>query len=343
MRDMLKIVAAHDSIDRQKWDDFINGNPNGNIFQSPAMYDFLMKIDKYCPVALAALNEQNEIRGILLGVIQKEHKGVLGKFSSRAVVWGGPLVSGNHEIEDAAGHLLRSFVKELKRRSVYIEFRNIFDTKDARNAFEINGFIYKEHLNFIVSTATKQIVEQKLGANRRRQIKKSFKKGTRIIEAENLEQVGEFYRMLMKLYKGKVHKPLPDWAFFENFYRSGIKLGVILLVISESKVIGGIMCPVFQDISVYEWYVCGLDEEYPDQYPSVMATWAAIEFAQKNGFKYFDFMGAGPPDQDYGVREFKARFGGELVSFGRYFKVNNRLLYATGKLGLKILGKIGRT
>jgi lipid II:glycine glycyltransferase (peptidoglycan interpeptide bridge formation enzyme) len=142
------------------------------------------------------------------------------------------------------------------------------------------------------------------------------------------------------LYDRKVRKPLPGWEFFEKFFRFREKLGPILLVSIGDDIIGGMVCPVFRDRAVYEWYVCGMDDRYPEHYPSVLATWAAIDYAHNNGFERFDFLGAGSPEHDYGVREFKSRFGGELVRHGRYRRINSRILYAAGKLGLKILGGI---
>jgi len=50
-------------------------------------------------------------------------------------------------------------------------------------------------------------------------------------------------------------------------------------------------------------------------------------------------MGAGKPDEDYGVREFKSKFGGELVNYGRFIRINNPFYYKLGELGLKILYK----
>jgi lipid II:glycine glycyltransferase (peptidoglycan interpeptide bridge formation enzyme) len=125
-----------------------------------------------------------------------------------------------------------------------------------------------------------------------------------------------------------------------QFYRSGG--GKFLLVKYEGKIIGGMMCPVFADKAIYEWYVCGLDEKYKEQYPSVMATYAAIESAKQKGIPMFDFMGAGVPDKPYGVRDFKMEFGGAVVKHGRYLCVRKSLLYKIGKWGVKILksGKI---
>ena len=97
------------------------------------------------------------------------------------------------------------------------------------------------------------------------------------------------------------------------------------------------MCPVLPGRSLYEFYVCGLDDEYREQHPSIMATWASIEFALENNIPVFDFMGAGQPEKEYGVREFKARFGGQEVEYGRFLKIQNPFLFPIGKLGLKIM------
>ena len=48
--------------------------------------------------------------------------------------------------------------------------------------------------------------------------------------------------------------------------------------------------------------------------------WISIDYACKNGIEKFDFMGAGSPDEDYGVRDFKAKFGGSLVEPGRFIQ-----------------------
>ena len=48
-------------------------------------------------------------------------------------------------------------------------------------------------------------------------------------------------------------------------------------------------------------------------------------------------MGAGKPGDSYGVRDFKARFGGQLVEHGRYDYVLSPMLYNVGKMGVKIM------
>lgn len=340
---MMKIVSDPVLIDRDQWRDFVNRNAGGNTFQTPEMYDFLRAIRNYHPVVIAVLDEKDSIRAILLGVRQRERDGWAGMFSSRVIVWGGPLIgSGDENNNGVCLDILRAFVRKTSRDSIYLEIRNLFDTGRFREAFTQSGFVYREHLNFIVPTADSEEIERRMSASRRRQIRKSLALGTRIVEAENLFQVREFHRILVGLYREKVRKPLPDWSFFEKFFLHRDRLGVILLVLTGDTVIGGILCPIFNKDALYEWYVCGLDELYPRHYPSVMATWAAIDYAQKKGIKHFDFLGAGSPERDYGVREFKARFGGDSVGHGRYMRINHQFLFELGKLGLKMAGGMKR-
>ena len=51
----------------------------------------------------------------------------------------------------------------------------------------------------------------------------------------------------------------------------------------------------------------------------------------------FDMMGAGTPDNAYGVRDFKARFGGTEVEHGRFKHISRPLLYKLGEWGVKLL------
>jgi lipid II:glycine glycyltransferase (peptidoglycan interpeptide bridge formation enzyme) len=202
------------------------------------------------------------------------------------------------------------------------------------DVFKKNGIEYKEHLNFVLGIGHLEDNLKKLNKTRRWEINKSIKEGAKIVEAKDLNEVKEFYIMLKNLYKQKVKKPLPDFSFFEKFFHTPI-IGKYFFVKYEDRIIGGTLCPIFKG-TIYEWYECGLDKEYKNLYPGSLATWAPIEYAAKNGLKYFDFLGAGSADSNYGVREFKAKFGGNLVNYGRFLRINNKLLYNIGKLGLKI-------
>ena len=191
-------------------------------------------------------------------------------------------------------------------------------------------------------------------------------------------EIREWYEILERLYKTKVKTPLWPVEFFLEAYRQGI--GKYLMVKYNGKVIGGLMMVEWRkggkelenerirelenvgikelmneginelkserineltnEGTVYEWFECGLNAEYKEQYPAVMATWAGMEYAAEHDIPRCDFMGAGEPGVPYGVRDFKEKFGGELVEHGRFLYIAKPMLYQIGKLGVKILKRI---
>lgn len=337
-------ISDPQRIDFEKWDAFVKHHPNGTVFQSSEMYLLFKNTRNFDPVPILAMTD-GKVTGVMLAVLIKEFSGIIGYFSSRTVIYGGPLI--NHEAEQS-DELLDGLLKELitlvKSRSIFIQFRNFTDRSSSKKIFEQNGFRFMERLNYLVDTTSDKKVKENISESKMRQIKKGLKSGATIIAPEHIGDVKEFYEILRFLYKFKVKKPLPSWDFFSNFYEQSKngKLGVIRLIKYNDRIIGGILSPVFDNKVIYEWYVCGLDEEFKNLYPSVLATWAPIDYALKNNLKFFDFMGVGIPDRDYGVREFKAKFGGELVNFGRFGRINNKFLYAITEIGFNILALMRR-
>lgn len=326
------------------WAEFVNTHPDGTIFQSPEMYELFTRTNRMKPVVAGLIDpDTGKLKGILLGSVIREMKGPAGFFSSRTVIYGGPLLDPGSENKDKllAG-LLKGLINEVKNRSVFIQFRNFGDQSKNLNIFRENGFHMRDRLNLLVDTSSMKEVTKHMSGSRSRQIKKGLALGARIIEPQNLEQVRDFYNILFNLYRYKVKKPLPAWDFFRGFYELTLenRLGIIRLVEYQGQIIGGILSPVTPGKMIYEWYVCGLDKTYREVYPSVLATWAAIEYAVQNDIPCFDFMGVGIPDHDYGVRDFKARFGGNLVNFGRLARVNNKLVYTVSELGFNVLSLI---
>ncbi len=298
------------------------------------------------PVVVGCFDGEGAMRGILLAVIIREAGGLKGRFSSRTVVYGGPLVDEEHKRkEQIVEMLLEELVAKVKRRSIFIQFRALYEMSDYQHIFERFGFQWQPRLNLLIDTVDERKVRQGISPGRKRQIRKSLANGAKVTEPENAEQVMAFYEILYDLYKLKVKKPLPHRTFFLSAYEASKQkektgMGVkFFLVTYEGKIVGGIMAPYFEGKAVYEWYVCGLDRQYKEKgiYPSVLATWAAIDFAARNGFGIFDFMGVGLPGKPYGVRDFKRKFGGHQVNFGRYSRVNNRWFYAAAELGFNLL------
>jgi hypothetical protein len=203
---------------------------------------------------------------------------------------------------------------------------------------------------------------ERLSDNRKRQIKKGTNGANDANGANGENDVREWYGILEKLYRTKVKTPLWPVEFFLEAYRQGV--AKFLLVKHESKIIGGSMVVTNERVkelrnegvkelrsegvkelrsegvnggAVYEWFECGLNGDYKEQYPSVMATWGGMRWAHEHGCARYDMMGAGEPGVPYGVRDFKSEFGGTMVEHGRFLCVCKPWLYKIGEMGVKMM------
>jgi serine/alanine adding enzyme len=290
-------------------------------------------------VGMAEIGNQ-ALKGLLVGVTIREMTGIAGYFSSRTVIYGGPLIDpSSTDRSEILKTMLDGLIQHVKNHAIFIQFRNFSSQEEIKSEFEFAGFHLRDRLNLIVDTSSLEIVKKNMSESRWRQVRKSTGLGAKCRFPENLMEVRDFYNILHDLYKYKVKKPLPPWEFFQQFYTmsSEGRLGVILLVEYKDKVIGGILSPVTPGKTIYEWYVCGLDQQYKEVHPSVLATWAGLEYAVSNNIPHFDFMGVGIPEREYGVRDFKARFGGKIVNYGRFARINNKVFYVVAEAGYNFL------
>ena len=69
----------------------------------------------------------------------------------------------------------------------------------------------------------------------------------------------------------------------------------------------------------YAWY--GGSLRIAQIAPFDCLTWDEIRWTSEQGGRYYDFGGAGWPNEEYGPRDFKEKFRGDLVCYGRYRRV----------------------
>ena len=318
-------ILTYDLIDRQQWSELVRTSETGTWFQSPEAYDFFASLPELMEPFVYGVERAGKLCAVCVGYVTEEPNPIKQFFTRRAIIIGGVAVAANGAKEDTV--ILLNYVrKELKPKSIYIETRNFNDFSPWKEAFEAAGFVYKPHLNFHVDPATNNLSD-----NRKRQLKKS---DAVVSEGVSELEIREWYEVLSELYRTKVKTPLWPIDFFLEAYRQGI--AKFLLVKHEGRIIGGSMV-VADERTVYEWFECGLNAECKDQYPSVMATWGGIQLAHQSGCTRYDMMGAGEPGVPYGVRDFKAEFGGQMVEHGRFLCVCKPMLYRLGVCVVKIL------
>ncbi len=329
---MIKLLAYHD-IDQQHWKDLIQSSPTATWFQTDEAYRFYQSVSGMQAFAYGVA-EEGRLVGVIVGYTTKCTNAIQQYFTKRAIIYGGPLLDVDIS-NDALSILLKTVVQNIALNPIYIEIRNFNDYSRWKEIFNINGFGYQKHLDYHINTTSLDQVQSRIGKHRWRYIRLSMRDGAQIVEHPTIEQVRAFYTILQDLYRTKVRTPLWSWEFFEQLYY--VENAKYILVELDGQIVGGTACVCLPGKAVYEWYACGLDNCRNDIRPLSVAIWGEMQYAANNGYPLFDFMGAGKPDEPYGVRDFKAEFGGELVEHGRFLCIRKPLLYWIGKMGVKWL------
>ncbi len=332
----IEIYDRYEAIDPQAWDTLVEQSDTATWFQTREAYRFYASLPQEMTPFVYAVAENGQLTGVVVGYITQTPNMAKQFLTRRAIIIGGALLCPT--ISDTAlGTLLTALRTGLQHRAIYIETRNFHDYSRWRSIFAANGFTYCPHLNFHIDTSSPEVAKENIGKHRWKYIRLSIRDGATMVENPTIEQVRECYAVLSDLYRNKVKTPLFSLEFFEKLYE--MSNAKFLLVEFENRIIGGTICVSLPNKALYEWFACGNDNYHKGIRPSSVATWFGMEYAATHNYPLFDLMGAGVPNKPYGVRDFKAEFGGELVEHGRYLCVCHPLLYRLGTLGVKILKK----
>ncbi len=329
-------LLINQEINLKKWNDLLQNTDFASPFQAPAFYDLIVSVPGYSAEIFAT--EENEILQSLMVVVIQKEKGIKAFFSRRGIVYGGPLLR-THNTE-SFNFLVQGVEKSLRNRLIYIETRNFFDYSNFDNYFHAQDWRFVPYLNFQINSNHQSVDDTlaKMKYNRRREIKQSLLHGATYSISDLESDALAVYNILHGLYKTRVRLPLPDFGFFRSFLTSDIAR--LFVVKYDGRVIAGCFSLFLPGKNLFTMYYCGEREINRKIFPTSLAIYAAIEFAIKSQIPIVDLMGAGKPGQEYGVRDYKSQFGGDLVEHGRYLKVLNPFLYNVGKAGLKIKSKI---
>ena len=312
------------------WSEFTGKHPEGGIFQSPEMYDFWSRTEGHEPLVVFTADGPGRITGQLAGVVIREGSGLKGRLSARAVVTGGPLAEGDDPV--IAGELLDAWDRLASRKALYTQFRNQRDMRALHAVFAARGYTCEPHLNYLTDLSPdEETLWQRVQPRRRNEIRKALKEGVTVAEAAPGDNI---HGPLRELYE-RIRLPLPGPGFFETareqlgpagLYRAfGAYLG--------GKLIGTMIVLCYGN-RVTNWYAGSYREHYGSN-PNDLLPWEVMRWAKRNGYRVFDFGGAGHPAKPYGVRDYKAKFGGEEVCYGRYEKIHHPVLYRIARAGFR--------
>ena len=219
--------------------------------------------------------------------------------------------------------MLAAYNDANRGRILFTELRHLSDLTRCQPILAEYGYTYEDHLNYLIDlNRSSEEVLQGIGRRTRKLIRRGLRQADVIMEeAPQPGDVKTCYELLKTTY-ATAHIPLADISLFESAFEILYAKGMVkflLARIGDSYAAGSVEL-IYKD-RIYGWYG-GMDRSFAKYTPNELLMWHILSWGAENGFKLYDFGGAGSPDEEYGVRDFKAKFGGELVNYGRNTRVH---------------------
>lgn len=332
--DDYRIVHDPGEIDERTWRRFVIENEEGNIFQTPGMYKVYLNTERYEPIFTALLDKNENIMALMLGVKISESGRIAGKFSSRIVVYGGPVVSKQGESAILLEKILRAHNIEAKRKAIFTEIRNLSVRPELQYICESINYRHEDHLNIHIDlTVGLEKLQDDLHKNRRRGLRMAIKSGLESFELQ-LDDLENLYSIVQHTYD-RIRILMPPKSLFKSLITILQEQGNARLVgvRFNGELVGVGIFLIFNDV-IYLWYNTD-NRKYSKLGVGEYVIWSTIEWAVEKGFRLFDFGGAGKQGQKYGVRDFKLSIGGDLIELGRLVYTHKRLKSLIARLGYK--------
>ena len=327
------------NLDTETWRKFVHEHPNGNIFHTPEMFQVFSYTKGYQPELWAIIDNNSQIRALLLPVRITLMGGVLQWFTSRAVAYGSVLCEPGPEGEAALTELLSAYNQQVKRNVLFTELRNLSDLNGLQPVLVEAGFVHEEHLNFLIDLSqTQETLWHRINKSSRQSVRTSRNKGTIVEEVTERHKVAIAHQLLQQVYS-RVKVPLASLNLFETAFdilgpRQKFK---IFMARVDEQFIGACLLLVYKGKIIY-WYA-GSDRAFSAYTPAELLLWHVWQWGQAHGCHLFDFGGAGKPNEDYGPRRFKAKFGGTLVNYGRNVYVHAPMRLKFTRVGYQLFRK----
>jgi len=302
------------------WDQFVLNHDDGNAFHTSAIVKLNAGLDYLRPIVLIAFGEDDEIIGGVVGVASTEKPGLLSFLSTRAIQHGGVLLPEDERREETLRALIVAYDREARRGALFGEVWLFSPLRDD-HVWARQGYSWSPHLNFLIDLENgAEALWSGFSSSRRKNIRRSGRAGVVVENATTWEEIHELQNLIQSTYR-RLGVPVYPESFFRSVFDKLIPQGFVrcFLARHEERIIGGRIVLLYKDV-VYDWYAGSLSDA-KGFYPDEAIVWNILQWGVENGFKLFNFGGAGHPDIEYGPREFKRRFGGELVNHGRLRRI----------------------
>ena len=196
--------------------------------------------------------------------------------------------------EEIFAALLEKTFDILDFRHTFIEVLNIEDSRFAYSTLSSHNFIPMRDQRLYISLHSKE-PQERLTRAYKAHIRKAEKSGVTYRRATTPEEIKEGLKLMRNYYRSKIQRKLPK----ENVLRTMLYTpegqlsdeAKLFIIVHKEKMIGSSLC-LYEEERACLAFSCGLRKRFPLLYPGIMAIWAAITDAHKNGYAHFEFLEA---------------------------------------------------
>lgn len=289
-----------------------------DIFHTREFHEIFVGSKSADAVGFIVTEDQHTI-GYFNAVKMKATRFLPSRMQSRYTIFASPLLHDSTQKDKFYEFMLPEIARRTKKECLFVEWRNSEDPAEYASIFEKYGWTYLPYQNYLINL-NRNIDEiwNSIDKEARRNINKAKSKGvsTRTFDVTEMETS---YQLISDLYEQK-GLPLFDKMVFEKALHSLIPKEMMraTFAVYQGKIIGTRLA-LLHNGTVFDWYAAS-DRTYRNCYPNEALAWDMIEYGAKNGYKVFDFGGAGIRGKTYGPAKFKEKFKGQLVEYGRFQK-----------------------
>ncbi|MBI5030197.1 MAG: GNAT family N-acetyltransferase [Chloroflexi bacterium] len=315
-RSEMKVVRA---LEERHWKEFVDQHPQGNIFHTPEMYRVFECARHHHPELWAVVDSNARPQALITPVRVRLPNRFIGRFTTRAISYGSVLGETAAKGETALRRLLLDYKRAIGRQVLFVELRHLYDVRTLEQVFAGCGFVFEEHLDYLIDlNQTPEQLLQSIGPRTRKKIRQGLRKAeVSVGQVTERKDIARCYRLIQQSYVAAgvplAHPSLFDAAFDILYPRGMCKFWIASVNGMDAAASVEL---TYKDV-IYGWYG-GVDRQFAHYLPGELLMWHILNWGIENGYRIYDFGGAGRPGEKYGVRDFKAKFGGQLVAYGRH-------------------------
>lgn len=321
------------------WRELVAGL-GGNAFQTPEMQAVFARAHGHRPTTWGALRD-GELQALLPVVEVGVGPRPAQRLAARAIAYGGAVAVPGPDGAEALAAVLEVHERRVGERVLFTELRHLADAAGVADVLACHGYRHEPHLDYLVDLDRPvPDVLQAMGRSTRKQIRRGLRLGrVRVDDARGAADVDACHDLLRSTYR-RAGVPLADASLFRAAFDVLVPRGMARFVMARFD---GTLVATSVELAfgarVDGWY-SGVDRAAGRWTPNELLMWDVLRRGAQEGRRVYAFGGAGRPDEAYGVRDFKAKFGGRLVDNGRDVRVHARVRLRLARAGYDVYRRV---